>query len=169
MTLVFALPASAGVQRVTVTDDHPTGGGGATGKSLTFNWGDPSHKVEYSKACGNFYLAGFAFGHEDPHIKDPKAVCGHGIIFFIPTGGNGNTGPQPLSILPIEAPMPIEPGQASAADAAKLIREMLPRLDKTDGDNMPIVIQMRDSIRRIDVLNGTKFMPKRQPTVREQG
>jgi hypothetical protein len=140
-----------------VFDTHPTGGPGATGEHMTFDFNDP--RIEGPGKCGHMFLGGFAFGHPDPRIKNPEAVCGHG---YAAPAGPPHTGPAPLSILPIEAPMPVESGSASAVDAAKLIRDMLPKIDKSDGDKMPVVIQIRDTIRSLDVLSSAKSTPKRQ-------
>jgi len=147
-----------------VFDNHPTGGTGATGQKETFALDDS--RIEGPGKCGHMFLGGTAFGHPDPRIKDPSAVCAHGIAARAPgpvSGGpqGGETGPVPLSILPIEAPMPVEGGSASV-DAARLIRDMLPKIDKSDGDKMPVVIQIRDTIRSLDVLSSAKNTPKRQ-------
>ncbi|HEV8378169.1 MAG TPA: hypothetical protein VGP99_04915 [Tepidisphaeraceae bacterium] len=141
------------------TDNHPTGGPGATNQQVIFHLGDKGFHVEGPGKCGHLFLGGFAFGHPDPRLSDKNAVCGHGyVIRLLPP----ITGPAPLSILPIEPPMPVESG-AQAVDAARLIRDMLPRLDKSDGDTAPVVLQIRDRILSMDVTNGYKFMPKRQP------
>jgi hypothetical protein len=141
----------------TVADNHPTGGAGATGNRLTLKQGDP--RIQGPGKCGNLFLGGFAFGHPDPRIKDPSAVCGHGLVIRLHAP---ITGPAPLSILPIEAPMPVESG-GSAADAAKLIRDMLPKLDKAEGDQVAAVVQLRQNLRAMDSLISIKSTPKRQP------
>jgi hypothetical protein len=135
----------------TVADNHPTGGAGATGNRIRLKQGDP--RIQGPGKCGDLFLGGFAFGHPDPRIKDPSAVCGHGLVIPLFPSING---PAPLSILPIEAPMPVE------GDAANVIRDLLPKIDKSDGDRMPVVIQIRDTIRSLDVLNGAKSTPRRQ-------
>ncbi len=142
-----------------VTDNHPTGGPGKTNHQFTFQKGDPRFQVKGPGKCGDLYLGGFAFGHPSPHRDDPSAVCGHGYVLHLTFA---RTGPSPVSILPIQAPMPLEENATTAADAAKVIRELLPRLDKSDGDRLPEVVHLRDVIRTIDVLNGVKAIPKRQ-------
>ena len=142
---------------------HPTP---ATGKSYTFATGDRNFHVFNGGKCGQPYLGGSFQGMPDPRKKDPTQVCGWGKVYIIidgPGGGDtGDTGPAPVSILPIEAPMPVESSGGAAVDAAKLIRDMLPKIVKSDGDKMPVVIQIRDTIRSLDVLNGAKSTPKRQ-------
>src|SRR5882762_6726113 len=81
-----------------VFDNHPTGGAGATGKFIIFKIGDPLYKVEGPGKCGHLFLGGFAFGHPDPRIKNPKAVCGHGVVAIVTHPDESR---PTLSILPI--------------------------------------------------------------------
>ena len=140
-------------------------------------WNETEIKITYSKEAVNeetkkIYICPFSgkvFGdntHPNPQDADPKAVCGHGYVTIV---GPPSTAPTPVSILPIQAPMPMEPGGSAIVDAARFIREMLPRLDKIDGDKLPGIVQLRESIQRIDARNGSRTIPLRQTPGREQG
>ncbi len=100
-SLILTSAAAAGPVTYHVTDNHPTGGPGATKEDAFISGNDP--RVQLPGKCGHFFLGGFAFGHPDPRIKDPKAVCGHGILFQV-TGPPDN-GTPPLLITPVTAPV----------------------------------------------------------------
>ncbi len=169
VSLLVLCESSAQAQHKSVVYfTHPTA---ATGPSYIFANNDPNFKVLTGGKCGQPYLSGSFMGMADPSIKDPTQVCGWGKVYQVPdsdkvgkpgnpqTGKPGETGTAPLSILPIEAPMPVEEG--AQADAARIIRDMLPRLDKSDGDKMPVIIQIRERILTMDVNNTLKYLPKR--------
>ena len=148
-----------------VYDDHG-GRPGGTLKSIKFKAGDPRFRVEPPGKCGEPFLGGTAFGHPDPRLTDPKAVCGHGVVTLV-THGPGE-GRRPLLILPVST-TPVEPegGTGTAAsialDPARLIREHLPRLDTVSGDAVAVVVELRNAIRSRDVARAMKNLPKPLP------
>jgi hypothetical protein len=143
-----------------VTDDHyPVGGKGATYQVLVIDSDDP--RIQGPGKCGAFFLGGFALGHPDPRLTNPNAVCGHGIVSV--RGHGIDTGRPPISVLPVEAPIPAAPGAEVTMDSAQIIRDLLPRLDKSEGDKMPVVLQIRNSILFLDARNSGKTPPKRVP------
>ena len=152
--LVLCVTSAQAQHQSIVYFTHPTP---QTGKSYTFDTKDPNFHILTGGKCGQPYLAGSFRGMADPSIKDPTLVCGWGKVYD--ADKPGQTGTAPLSILPIEAPMPVEEG--AQADAARIIREMLPRLDKSDGDKVPVIIQIRERILTMDVNNTLKYLPKR--------
>jgi len=159
--LLFSTTGLAGTgDSYLVFDTHKPGTGkGATGDHIILRIGDPNFKVEGPGKCGNLFLGGFAFGHPDPRLKDPTAICGHGVVAIVTVG---DTGRPPLSILPIEAPMPDEFAGEVTLDSAQLIRSFLPRLDRSEGDSQPVVMQMRKDVQLLDVVKASKAIPQRQ-------
>jgi hypothetical protein len=151
-----------------VVDDH-NGRPGGTGQEATFQTENKNYQLKYSDSCrtssanyGHFFLGGFAFGHPDPSIKDPKALCGHGIARLVEPPSQGT---PPLLIMPVTSPVDPEaenPLQA-VADATKVIREQLPRLDKAEGDTVPKVVELRKVLVASDAAKAVKSLPKRTP------
>jgi len=151
-----------------VVDDH-NGRPGGTKQEVTFQTGDKNYHLEYGDQCrtsyanyGHFFLGGFAFGHPDPRIKDPKATCGHGIATLT---APPETGTPPLLIMPAialvdpdsEAPL------NAVADATDVIRQQLPRIDKPEGDKLSKVIELRKVVNAADAAKALKNVPKRTP------
>ena len=160
---IWIVAPAAAEHKSVVNETHPTGGPGALGKTLEFNTGDPAFRIvpPGKGGCNGPSLHGFAFGHPDPQKKDPAAVCGHGLVFII-TEPKGSS--APLSILPIEAPMPVASSRGlTALESARLIRDMLPKLDKSEGDHAPVVMDIRRSITAMDAAKARKNMPKPTP------
>src|SRR5687768_10444674 len=147
-----------------VYDDHG-GRPGGTLKNIVFKAGDPRFRIEPPGKCGKPFLGGTAFGHPDPRLTDPKAVCGHGIVTVVTDPQEGR---RPLLILPLST-TPVEPegGTGAAApialDPARLIREHLPRLDTVSGDAVAVVVELRNAIRSRDVARAMKNVPKPLP------
>jgi hypothetical protein len=157
--MVFTATAAFADHERVVFDNH-AGRPGGTGKRRTFDLGDPRYQVEPPGKCGEPFLGGTAFGHPDPRFKDPKAVCGHGIVFILTKPHEGR---RPLLILPIST-TPVAPGQgarqAIAVDPARLVREHLPRLDAVSGDGIPVIVELRNAIRSLDVARALKHLPR---------
>ena len=152
-----------------VYDDHG-GRPGGTLKNVTFKAGDPRFRVEPPGKCGEPFLGGTAFGHPDPRLTDPKAVCGHGIVTVV---HEPNRGRRPLLILPASTTqVASEEGMGNAApssvalDPVRLIRDHLPRLDAASGDAVAVVVELRNAIRSRDVVNAMRNVPKPLPVER---
>ena len=163
---IFGAATTALAEHKRVVFDNHEGRSGGTGKRLTFTKGDPRFQIEPPGKCGEPFLGGTAFGHPDPRLTDPKAVCGHGIVFVVL---DPEVGRRPLLILPVStAPVDPERGAVAAAssvalDPVTVIREQLPRLDAVAGDAFPAVVELRKAIRARDVARAMMNVPKPMP------
>jgi hypothetical protein len=164
-TIVGAPTIAFGEHKRFVYDDHG-GRPGGTLKSIKFEAGDPRFRVEPSGKCGQPFLGGTAFGHADPRLTDPKAVCGHGVVLVVL---DPDVGRRPLLILPVST-TPVAPeggavaaGTPVALDSTKLVREQLPRLDAVAGDAIPAVVELRRAIRARDVAKAMTNVPTPMP------
>ena len=161
--VICGAPRALAAKRYRFIDNHPTGGPGATGKTVFFNEGDARYKIEPPGLCGQPFIGGTVNGHADPRLANPNAVCGHGWVFEI---GVAEPASRPLSIQPITAP--IDPdadssGAGAAGDARRVIREQLTQLDRPEGDRIAAVIKLRSAVHTADVVKAAKSVPKRQP------
>ena len=140
------------------TDEHPTGGPGATGKRIIFTEGDPRYKIEPPGLCGLPFIGGTVDGHPDPRLTNPNAVCGHGIVSDVAFPDEPS---RPLSIQPITEPIDPDAPSPPAGDARRVIREQLPQLDRPEGDRMAAVRELRVAVHLADAAKAMRNLPKR--------
>src|SRR5437868_4106173 len=149
-----------------VIDNH-NGRPGGTPQSAIFQTEDKNYHLEYSDQCrtsyanyGHFFLGGFAFGHADPRLTDPKAFCGHGIATLVDPPE-----PRTPALLIMPETSPVDPDAAGpvnlGADAVAVIQEQLPRLDKPEGDKVLKVVELRKVVAIADTAKALKNLPRR--------
>ena len=157
-SLLCMVPRALAAEKWKFTDNHPTGGPGATGKTITFNEGDPRFKIEGPGLCGQTFIGGTVEGHPDPRLTDPNAVCGHGIARLQAETQDPS---RPLSIQPITEPIDPDAASAPAGDARRVIREQLPQLDRPEGDRVAAVRDLRRAVHLADAAKAARNLPRR--------
>jgi hypothetical protein len=165
--ILFAASFASANHTAGVFDNHRPGSKGGNPRAMLIvpSYGELGSPLVRTKACMSSsavgidgHLAGKAFGHADPILKDSTAVCGHGVAIklahFHDAGrpplltGHEVTGPTVPGHTAADAPLSIALARSGTLDALlELLRKIDWSADRSDAaaHDIRVAVQAHDA------------------------